>query len=249
MRTLDQYNNLMDGAFDHLSDTEYAHYKTLSAEAGEDPWPRTQDTANARGSQERDVQWNWAGGPWFADSAGAHGKGRSLTTKFVPKCRHKPSAVFEHEGVIYMGASRKHVEGESFNADDLVLCLLGSTRKRVLIYADDEWSALEPFARDDVSAAHHYLSIDWRDWSAPPVPPKFWQAFHDTVRSKGIKRVIVHCEGGHGRTGTALAALLMTLKKCSATDAADFIHTDYCKEAIESESQVEYLTNLSSQKP
>lgn len=54
------------------------------------------------------------------------------------------------------------------------------------------------------------------------------------------KKVHVGCIGGHGRTGTFLAALVthMTGEKDSIT----YVRKNYCDHAVESESQVKFLT-------
>jgi len=53
------------------------------------------------------------------------------------------------------------------------------------------------------------------------------------------KKVHIGCIGGHGRTGTVLAALVshMTGEK----HATDYVRKHYCKKAVESKSQIAFL--------
>jgi len=61
----------------------------------------------------------------------------------------------------------------------------------------------------------------------------------------GGKRVGVGCMGGHGRTGTFLsAALLAANPTWNAKEAVEFLRAQYCKDAVESESQVDLLVAL-----
>jgi len=54
------------------------------------------------------------------------------------------------------------------------------------------------------------------------------------------ERVEIGCAGGHGRTGTVLAALLIA-QGSTATAALDNIHTQYCKYAVETLEQLKLL--------
>lgn len=56
---------------------------------------------------------------------------------------------------------------------------------------------------------------------------------------EGGKKIHIGCIGGHGRTGTVLAALVahMTGEK----DATAYVRKHYCKKAVESKSQIAFL--------
>lgn len=54
------------------------------------------------------------------------------------------------------------------------------------------------------------------------------------------KKVHIGCIGGHGRTGTVLAALTRVIDP-SITDAIGYVRKHYCKKAVESQKQVDYL--------
>lgn len=52
------------------------------------------------------------------------------------------------------------------------------------------------------------------------------------------KKVHVGCMGGHGRTGTVLAAIVAEMGK---KDAINYVRKHYCKKAVESKEQVDFL--------
>lgn len=86
------------------------------------------------------------------------------------------------------------------------------------------------------------LQIPWPDGSLPEVQPEFWQ---ELVKLLPAGNVYVCCIGGHGRTGTALAALrLLSLPATTVREAILEIRKMYCPEAIESTQQIEYLYDL-----
>lgn len=90
------------------------------------------------------------------------------------------------------------------------------------------------------------LRLDWADRTAPPVGWEFWRRLRDKFEEGWA--VVACCMGGHGRTGTCLAALLIE-DGFSADDAIDHVRTVHCKEAIETESQELYLSWLGSSMP
>lgn len=55
----------------------------------------------------------------------------------------------------------------------------------------------------------------------------------------------IGCIGGHGRTGTLAASVLIGLYDMAATDAIDYVRKNHCKKAIESTSQEKMLYELS----
>ena len=87
-----------------------------------------------------------------------------------------------------------------------------------------------------------YVSIDWQDMSVPAVQPEFWQKFVELLPEKC--HVVVNCVGGHGRTGTALACLYLAHADCTAWEAIEFIRSDYCSYAIETDEQENYIMEV-----
>ena len=56
---------------------------------------------------------------------------------------------------------------------------------------------------------------------------------------KAGKKVHIGCIGGHGRTGLVLAALVMHMT--GNKNAIEYVRTNYCKKAVESTKQVDWL--------
>jgi len=96
------------------------------------------------------------------------------------------------------------------------------------------------------------MRLEWPDQGFPGLNAKFWTDFTDwTV--KHYKKLVVFCVGGHGRTGTAIACILMAackagmLKKKTFGDAeavSEWIWDKYCDKAIESKTQDDYLVYI-----
>lgn len=90
---------------------------------------------------------------------------------------------------------------------------------------------------------HEYMTpiyqIAWPDFAPPPVKFSFWKKLYFSLPEGDI---VVCCEGGHGRTGTAMAALLLASGQCvTAKEAIETVREKYCQMAIENDSQEYYL--------
>ncbi len=78
------------------------------------------------------------------------------------------------------------------------------------------------------------------DMSAPKDAKEFLKMIKWTAEQiRAGKKVHIGCIGGHGRTGTVLAALVayMTGEK----DAITYVRKHYCEKAVESDSQIAFL--------
>lgn len=166
------------------------------------------------------------------------------------KCRHAPTAVFrvKDSDVVYYGGSDSKVQ--EFDFEGLVICLLGRDQlispKKPVRSTGDWAKKLKNYM--DVGDVHpNYMTIDWPDYSIPPVLPGFFKALQEEVEEKGIKKVLFFCMGGHGRTGTALASVLIEVCNFSSKQATRWVHEKYCKEAIESTSQKDWLKDIAGE--
>lgn len=88
------------------------------------------------------------------------------------------------------------------------------------------------------------LMIDWPDMGTPPLPKDWWEElmsfFKDFSGDIGI-----HCQGGHGRTGTfltILAGLGGVVPK--GEDPVDYIRRIYCEKAVETDLQLDYIEGI-----
>lgn len=88
------------------------------------------------------------------------------------------------------------------------------------------------------------LRFDWPDMTAPThVPIRFWQRLLQLIP----EHTAIACVGGHGRTGTALAALLIA-DGMGAEQAIRLVRTKHCDRAIETPGQEAYLRKLEHQR-
>ena len=97
------------------------------------------------------------------------------------------------------------------------------------------------------------IFLDWSDYDGPPEAAKgaeFWLALLADL--KGIKGdVLVHCMGGHGRTGTALAAMIHLAPQVGLAEIVapgdcivTWVREHYSPQAVESEEQGAFLIGL-----
>ena len=83
------------------------------------------------------------------------------------------------------------------------------------------------------------IYIPWADFDIPNLFAEDWKNVVKEVR-RLKKNTVVYCMGGHGRTGTALA-ILAVLMGVKTKNPVEYVRTNYCKEAIETEEQIKYI--------
>lgn len=92
------------------------------------------------------------------------------------------------------------------------------------------------------------LSVDWPDGSVPPMDAQWWdtlfQALHDIQGD-----VVIYCQGGHGRTGTALSILAAKAGYMKKGCPVAWVRKRYCKNSVETTSQMKYIHAMSGVKP
>lgn len=87
------------------------------------------------------------------------------------------------------------------------------------------------------------IRFDWPDATAPHrVPLRFWEQLPTLFPAN--TRIVIACIGGHGRTGTALAALCIAHLGYTADEAMAYVREAHCPRAIETLSQEKYLLKL-----
>lgn len=96
------------------------------------------------------------------------------------------------------------------------------------------------------------LAIDWPDYGVPAIAPTWWERFIVWLASEAEGRdkdkpfkLAIHCEGGHGRTGTAAAIVAHKLgmvpdQECPVL----WLRNVYCKEVVESDEQIVYIEKV-----
>lgn len=91
------------------------------------------------------------------------------------------------------------------------------------------------------------VHLDWPDMQAPPAPLKFWEKMLKALSTSD--KVMITCHGGHGRSGTALAALIVASGEMNGSSAIKFVRKNHCDKAVESVAQEDYLYILGGEEP
>ena len=87
------------------------------------------------------------------------------------------------------------------------------------------------------------LKIQWWDRCAPDLTPAFWPALAEELKNAG--RVVINCQGGHGRSGTGIVCLLMAyIPSYTPLDAFIHLRAVHCPRAIESKAQHDYINSV-----
>lgn len=85
------------------------------------------------------------------------------------------------------------------------------------------------------------LKINWNDREAPELLPAFWGDLAGRLEGN----IMIDCQGGHGRSGTALTCLMMALNPEYGTkDAIIHLRAMHCPRAIESSEQHKYIDTV-----
>jgi protein-tyrosine phosphatase len=95
-----------------------------------------------------------------------------------------------------------------------------------------------------------HLKIAWPDYGIIPGNTDFWEFLMNSLPDEG--NILVNCQGGKGRTGTALAAMFMAAnalgkKHVGANEAIGLVRKQLHSGAVESKSQEQYLEFLSKE--
>ncbi len=158
-----------------------------------------------------------------------------VPTKRVTTCSHyrQPLVVGNH--TIYLSGWNHTPTNEHFLNSNLFIQLdpiwLGETSS---VYSSSWHLPLE------VATCPSVL-VDWAD--AKDVP----ESTIDLLLSQAMplilnnKHVDIACLGGHGRTGTLAAILIGLIENVSAYKAITTLRKRYCKRAVESRTQVNFI--------
>jgi hypothetical protein len=146
----------------------------------------------------------------------------------------------EHE--VEVGAASDHGKYVK-EADVLVNCASSSWSHddgTVSVYGGD-FAGLNKYLGSGIET----LGVKWSDGGKPPVPGSFFRDVIEAVKARGGGKVVFACVGGHGRTGTALAATLIANGVFDkAADAIEFVRKEHCYKACETKVQLEWLCAL-----
>ncbi|KKM72561.1 hypothetical protein LCGC14_1419380 [marine sediment metagenome] len=153
---------------------------------------------------------------------------------YMSVCEHLPAEeVLKIDGVKYYGASKS---GVSSFIGDFVINFTPSPNMPPMKFK-------ELTAHFQISFEEELL-VPWPDYGTPQIKYSFWKALHKFIKDKGWKRVCFHCQAGHGRTGTALASMMIANLGYTAEEALEAVRLRYCYEAVETRGQCDYLEKI-----
>lgn len=85
------------------------------------------------------------------------------------------------------------------------------------------------------------LKVYWPDMGVVDHQLGLWLRIAEELKRDGG---LICCMGGHGRSGSAAAIMLTLLGKCEGKEATAYIRKHHCKEAVETQRQLQYLDEL-----
>ncbi len=156
--------------------------------------------------------------------------------KMNRRCFHKPTFVYQQDKIKYYAAD---IYGINEFKGHLVINLtkIPSGAAAVNINQIDT-------LKDHIIEKPKEIILGWEDFMAPPVLSSFWSALHEYCIRNSFTEVAFHCMQGHGRTGTALAAMQIACMGSNAVDAIELVREVHCQLAVENEVQTGYLFDL-----
>lgn len=153
-----------------------------------------------------------------------------------PLCPHRPQCVLKGQSGWSVWAGAEDDCLQNMGTFQLLLNLTGTSvlsRHNVPVPELRHW---------DEPAVLPEIVLNWPDMGVVSLPRKFWEDViaHLTITQR---KMLVFCVGGHGRTGTALACL-MVVCGWTSEDAIAWIRANYCRRAIESLEQERYIRKI-----
>lgn len=151
------------------------------------------------------------------------------------KCWHKPVHVINGRTWGVWAGTKNDCMSTALNYDIL---LNVSNGYNVVPQHDIPFKWAEKYQRTQTKE----IMLDWPDQDKPIINPMFWK---DLVKQleDNRQKMLIFCIGGHGRTGTSIACLLVALG-WTALEAKEWVWKNYCKEAIETKVQEDYIDEV-----
>lgn len=180
------------------------------------------------------------------------------------KCHDGVRIAFAGEGVELYGASLTAAEGNFNRVEkgfDLVISLTFANfkiRKSKVVEGEYLTSVGYKELTKITVDVPEVLRLHWQDYGVPDLDEDFWNRLARVIRKKGqdrlrrrkgkgVYRVMVHCMGGHGRTGTCLSILANKVIGIEG-DLVEQVRKAYCNHAVENKSQIEYVEKMTGMK-
>jgi protein-tyrosine phosphatase len=90
--------------------------------------------------------------------------------------------------------------------------------------------------------------VRWSDFRTPASTADAWDAIADAYARAASERVEIACDGGVGRTGTALAAIAV-LAGVPSTEAVAWVRAHYNRRAVEMPWQRRWVAKTGRSRP
>ena len=174
---------------------------------------------------------------------GKQGKGQKKPVVPTVQCTHQgmPMVFRIGTGSVYASGERNYNDWNTSKID-LIVALNGHPGAIVKVNSPglnliakqggyEEFPGLRPVT------PMPYISVDWPDGGIPPVDEAFIQDLCKLVSSG--TNILIHCVGGHGRTGTLLTAMLLLMGRKG--DVLKWLREAYCVKAVETTRQIDWL--------
>lgn len=170
-------------------------------------------------------------------------------------CNHYPTLVCQLGDLQLYAATKGILNGSTLKKIDLVVnCSQASITTQ---YSVDNVNSMVRGGAQFESLKQHVvidkqtpeLHLDWQDGDDWPGGIAFWKELYAICQKEGYKAIVFCCLGGHGRTGTALAAFLIAnseVLKCADVLISEKIRDGYCEQAIETLVQERYLDYIAT---
>jgi len=193
-----------------------------------------------------DEAWEQSSNPNTRKTKTKGNKPKDIRMPLVPDCTHWRQSFKLEEGLTvfasaWMDHPNRGLGGGGFEGDP-----------DVGFYLDTRWASdrlmVSPgttgqFSRG-CSSKTRMLLYPWPDYGMPKDRKCLMRSLSWLLKQVEQEKIVeIGCMGGHGRTGTALAALLV-LQGIPAQDAIRRVWRRYCEEAIESKSQLAFIGAL-----
>lgn len=153
------------------------------------------------------------------------------------QCFHRPQHIIAGEGWGVWAGKKEDVRG-SLHDFDIVMNLTYTSVKDAHVIPIPELAKWSSHGANFVE-----IQMDWADYGTINLPIGFWQDLVNYIRDNK-KKLLIFCQGGHGRTGTALASLFVVALGYKPIDAIAWVRKNYCYEAIETKGQENYVLSL-----
>jgi hypothetical protein len=165
---------------------------------------------------------------------------QSYVSNIRGACVHGPThAIDHHKFQMYVG-KWYDVQDEA-GKFDVAVNLTGTAIKREHIIP---FPSLRKY--ESLGSAKIEVVLDWPDYGILEFPLEFYEELRDEIVKAG-GRAVVFCVGGHGRTGTFFASMLVADLGWAPERAIKWVRERYCDRAIESKAQEQYIHRIGKQ--